>query len=90
MRTHGQQRIEARALLIVALDALQQDLVRRRGQLVPVTELTPPLASEAIENLTVRFRTVGDISCTCPVESDAADVAAMFIVAAEALESQDL
>jgi sulfate adenylyltransferase subunit 2 len=23
---------------------------------------------------TVRFRTVGDISCTCPVESDASDL----------------
>jgi len=26
----------------------------------------------------VRFRTVGDVSCTCPVESDAADVAAII------------
>jgi len=28
-----------------------------------------------LEELSVRFRTVGDISCTCPVESDAATAA---------------
>jgi sulfate adenylyltransferase subunit 2 len=47
-------------------------IVRRAGGLVPVTELTPPRPGEAVENLSVRFRTVGDISCTCPVASDAA------------------
>jgi sulfate adenylyltransferase subunit 2 len=43
-----------------------------------VTAITPPRAGEAVEEVTVRFRTVGDISCTCPVESDAADVAAII------------
>jgi sulfate adenylyltransferase subunit 2 len=52
----------------------RRDVVRRKGLLVPVTPLTPPQAGETIENLEVRFRTVGDISCTCPVASDAADV----------------
>jgi sulfate adenylyltransferase subunit 2 len=47
-------------------------VVRRSGALVPVTELTPARPGEAIESLSVRFRTVGDISCTCPVASDAA------------------
>jgi sulfate adenylyltransferase subunit 2 len=49
-------------------------IVRRNSLLVPVTPLTPPRAGEAIEQASVRFRTVGDISCTCPVESDAATV----------------
>ena len=40
--------------------------------LVPVTELTPPKDGEKVEIRDVRFRTVGDITCTCPVESDAA------------------
>jgi sulfate adenylyltransferase subunit 2 len=31
-----------------------------------------------IENRLVRFRTVGDMTCTCPIESDAADVAAII------------
>ena len=48
-------------------------VVRRCGGLLPVTELTPPRAGETVEHLSVRFRTVGDISCTCPVESTAAD-----------------
>jgi sulfate adenylyltransferase subunit 2 len=47
-------------------------VVRRGGLLVPVTALTPPRAGERIEEISVRFRTVGDITCTCPVESSAA------------------
>ncbi|OYU31656.1 MAG: sulfate adenylyltransferase small subunit [Comamonadaceae bacterium PBBC2] len=44
----------------------------RRGLLVPVTELTPPKDGEEVVVRDVRFRTVGDITCTCPVESTAA------------------
>ena len=50
----------------------RRPVVRRSGLLVPVTDITPPRKGEAIEELSVRFRTVGDISCTCPVESTAA------------------
>jgi len=53
--------------------AHRRAVVRRRGLLVPVTALTPPRAGETVEEISVRFRTVGDISCTCPVESDASD-----------------
>ncbi len=42
---------------------------RRKGLLVPVTDVTPPRAGEAVETAQVRFRTVGDMTCTCPVES---------------------
>ena len=48
-------------------------VVRRAGGLMPITELTPARADEHVESLSVRFRTVGDISCTYPVESKAAD-----------------
>jgi len=54
--------------------AHRRAVVRRRGLLVPVTPITPPRAGEAVEEISVRFRTVGDISCTCPVESDAFDI----------------
>ncbi|QJR15597.1 sulfate adenylyltransferase subunit CysD [Usitatibacter palustris] len=54
--------------------AHKREVVERRGLLVPVTPLTPPRAGEKIRNLNVRFRTVGDITCTCPVASDAATV----------------
>ena len=46
-------------------------VVRRNGLLQPVTELTPAKDGDVIEDVQVRFRTVGDISCTAPVESDA-------------------
>jgi sulfate adenylyltransferase subunit 2 len=54
--------------------AHRRPVVRRRGLLVPVTPLTPPRAGERVEEVSVRFRTVGDISCTCPVESTAASL----------------
>ena len=47
-------------------------VVRRKGLLVPVTPVTPPAPGETIESVQVRFRTVGDMTCTCPVESEAA------------------
>jgi sulfate adenylyltransferase subunit 2 len=55
--------------------AHRRSVVRRRGLLVPVTPLTPPGDGETVEELSVRFRTVGDVTCTCPVESAAASVA---------------
>jgi sulfate adenylyltransferase subunit 2 len=51
--------------------AHRRAVVRRNGLLAPVTGLTPPRAGEAVEELWVRFRTVGDVSCTCPVASEA-------------------
>ena len=55
--------------------AHQRQVIERKGLLVPVTELTPPKAGEEVVTRTVRFRTVGDITCTCPVESPAANAA---------------
>ncbi|MDI3515013.1 MAG: sulfate adenylyltransferase subunit 2, partial [Rhodocyclaceae bacterium] len=46
-------------------------VVRKNGLLQPVTELTPAKADDVVEEVLVRFRTVGDITCTAPVESDA-------------------
>jgi sulfate adenylyltransferase subunit 2 len=54
-------------------------IVRRGGALVPVTHLTPARGDETIEELSVRFRTVGDITCTAPVRSDAGTVEAIVI-----------
>ena len=51
--------------------AHNRDIVKRSGAIVPITEVTPPMPGEKIENLTVRFRTVGDITCTAPVLSKA-------------------
>jgi len=49
--------------------AHKRDVVRRDGLLAPATALTPPRTGEIVERLSVRFRTVGDITGTCPVES---------------------
>ena len=50
-------------------------MVRRKGLLVPVTEVTPPQPARRSRPPQVRFRTVGDMTCTCPVESPAANAA---------------
>ena len=51
--------------------AHKRDIVRRGGAIVPITNVTPAKPDEKVENLTVRFRTVGDITCTAPVASEA-------------------
>ena len=53
-------------------------VVERNGLLAPVTALTPPRAGEVAVTRRVRFRTVGDITCTCPVLSDAATLDAIL------------
>ncbi len=51
----------------------RRPVIRRKGLLVPLTDVTPPAAGETVETAQVRFRTVGDMTCTCPVASDAAN-----------------
>ena len=57
----------------------RRQVVDRRGMLVPVTELTPPRDGEQVQERDVRFRTVGDMTCTCPVASLAATAADIVI-----------
>ncbi|MDF3832889.1 sulfate adenylyltransferase subunit CysD [Cupriavidus basilensis] len=52
--------------------AHEREVVKKNGLLVPVTPITPKQDGDVSEVLSVRFRTVGDISCTCPVASTAA------------------
>ena len=54
--------------------AHKRDIVKRNGAIVPITDVTPPTPDEKIENMMVRFRTVGDITCTAPVASSADSV----------------
>lgn len=64
--------VEQEAIALPSLYyAHSRNVIRRDGLLFPVTELTPAAEGDAIEHLSVRFRTVGDVTCTCPVESDA-------------------
>ncbi len=49
----------------------KRKVMNRNGLLVPETKFTPAFKNEKIHERSVRFRTVGDITCTCPVESKA-------------------
>jgi sulfate adenylyltransferase subunit 2 len=54
--------------------AHERDVVLRSGGLLPVSELVQPKDGEVAQRKLVRFRTVGDMTCTCPVESPAQTV----------------
>lgn len=49
-------------------------VVRRRGQWLPVSELVQPRANEEVKTTQVRVRTIGDISCTGCIESNATTI----------------
>jgi sulfate adenylyltransferase subunit 2 len=59
--------------------AHKRPVVRKGTLLQPVTELTPAKPGDVVEEIVVRFRTVGDITCTAPVESDATTVEQIVI-----------
>ncbi len=63
--------------------AHRRAVIRRNGLLVAVTDVTRPRLGEVVEELTVRFRTVGDMTCTCPVESTSDTVAAIVAETAQ-------
>jgi len=56
-----------------------REVVRRPGGLLPVSELVRPRDGERVEKMSVRFRTVGDMTCTCPVESTAANAGEIVV-----------
>ena len=56
----------------------RRPVVIRNGLVVPISHLLPPLAGEVVEERDVRFRTVGDMTCTACVESTAATAAAII------------
>jgi sulfate adenylyltransferase subunit 2 len=53
-------------------------VVRRGDALVCVTPLTPSRNGDVVEHISVRFRTVGDITCTAPVASNAQSLEAII------------
>jgi len=53
--------------------AHRRAVVQRAGGWLPVSHLVQPIDGEKTEDRLVRFRTVGDMSCTCPVESAASN-----------------
>ncbi|HUW75417.1 MAG TPA: sulfate adenylyltransferase subunit CysD [Gallionella sp.] len=53
--------------------AHEREVIERPGGIMPVSLLVQPQPGEKVVSKTVRFRTVGDITCTCPVESPASN-----------------
>ncbi len=51
-----------------------RQIIRKPAGILPVSHLVQPKTGETVETLTVRFRTVGDMTCTAPVESPARTV----------------
>ena len=55
--------------------AHEREVFRRDGMWLAAGPVSPPRDGERVERRVVRYRTVGDMSCTGAVESDAATVA---------------
>jgi sulfate adenylyltransferase subunit 2 len=55
--------------------AHERDVYARDGMWLAVSDVSAPRAGESVERRTVRYRTVGDLSCTGAVLSDAATLA---------------
>ncbi|MFZ2525434.1 MAG: sulfate adenylyltransferase subunit CysD, partial [Candidatus Ferrigenium altingense] len=53
--------------------AHEREVIRRGNSVIPVSHLVQPKPGEKVEVLSVRFRTVGDMTCTAPVESTASN-----------------
>ncbi len=64
--------------------AHDRQVIERNGLLVPVTPVTPPADGESVVTRRVRFRTVGDMTCTCPVASTAATLDEIIVETASA------
>jgi sulfate adenylyltransferase subunit 2 len=71
--------IEAESLPLPSIYfAHARNVVRREGKLVPVHPYLDIDGSESILQMTVRFRTVGDMTCTAAVSSEAVNAEAVI------------
>jgi sulfate adenylyltransferase subunit 2 len=70
----ARERIEVPAIYY----AHQRQVIERDGMLLGVTEWTQPRPGETVRVETVRYRTVGDATCTGAIRSDATDVEAVI------------
>lgn len=53
----------------------RRNIIKREGMLLAASEVVRPFGKETIESRIVRFRTIGDMTCTGAVESNAASLA---------------
>jgi sulfate adenylyltransferase subunit 2 len=52
----------------------ERDIINRDGVLLAASEVVYPVEGEAVQRQLVRFRTIGDMTCTGAVESAAANI----------------
>ncbi len=64
--------------------AHERDVFRRDGMWLSTSDFLPHGPDEAVERMVVRYRTVGDMTCTGAVTSDAANVADIILEVAAA------
>ena len=50
----------------------ERDIINRDGVLLAASDVVYPVEGETVEKMTIRFRTIGDMTCTGAVESPAA------------------
>ena len=66
----------------------QREVVERNGILLAKSDFINLLDSESFENRMVRFRTVGDMTCTGAVESDASSLESIIQEVASAMVTE--
>jgi sulfate adenylyltransferase subunit 2 len=67
----------------------QREVVHRNGAMLAISEVVVPQPDERVEsNATVRFRTIGDMTCTGAVYSEAADLDAIIQEVATARQTE--
>ncbi|MEX2546379.1 MAG: sulfate adenylyltransferase subunit CysD [Chloroflexota bacterium] len=64
--------------------AHERDVFRRDGMWLATSEFLPNGAEEQIQRMTVRYRTVGDMTCTGAVDSPAGNIADIILEVAAA------
>ena len=66
----------------------EREVFERNGSLLAVTDFVTVQESETVEKKVVRFRTIGDATCTGAVESPAADIDAVIQEVASARQTE--
>jgi sulfate adenylyltransferase subunit 2 len=66
----------------------EREVVERGGSLLATSEFVVPQEGEAVSRRVVRFRTIGDMTCTGAVESNAADLDAVIQEVAAARQTE--
>jgi len=66
----------------------QREVVERNGSLLATSDIVVPQPGEKVETKQVRFRTIGDMTCTGAVDSDASDLDGIIQEVASARQTE--